>query len=458
MADTFTTNLNLTKPEVGASTDTWGNKLNNDLDDLDAIFSATGTSVAINLDGAVIDSSVIGGNTPAAGTFTTLTANTSITGTLATAAQPNITSLGTIASLVATTADINAGTIDNSVIGGTTAAAGTFTTLTANTSITGTLVTAAQPNITSVGTLTGFTSTGIDDNATSNALIIDANENVGIGASPSNRLDVVGSGSTKLKITNSDTNWAALDIQAGGNQANYIFFRDDSAERARISITDTNEILFSNGSSSDERMRINGDGDTRFYGDLVGGAGTAYPTSGAINSAYLHSIGDVAKPACRFTQTSTSNSDAVVRIRHENTTAGNYIEFRTDENVLTGQIQDVSGTMQYQSASDSRLKENVESMTEGLTDVLAMNPVKFTWKNIVTENKTVDMKSAESRGFLAQELNEHYPWAVSEGGENEKENPWGVDYGKLTPVLVKAIQEQQTIIESLEARITALES
>jgi len=112
--------------------------------------------------------------------------------------------------------------------------------------------------------LTGTSdNTGTTDPATgaTEKLKIRPDGNVGIGDNdPPYKLSVSGTGGTRIMVENTDTNWAALDIRAGGNQANYVFFKDDSAERARMQVFDTNDIAFSTGDSPTERLRINNAG------------------------------------------------------------------------------------------------------------------------------------------------------------------------------------------------------
>jgi len=54
-------------------------------------------------------------------------------------------------------------------------------------------------------------------------------------------------------------------------------------------------------------------------------------------------------------------------------------------------------------------------------------------------------------GFIAQDLYAIFPAAVTPGDEKDESRTWGVDYGKLTPLLVRAMQEQQAEIEALRA-------
>ena len=121
-----------------------------------------------------------------------------------------------------------------------------------------------------------------------------------------------------------------------------------------------------------------------------------------------------------------------------------------DSNTVLGSISTAASStnVSYNTSSDERLKENIVDMPSQLENILKVQPRQFDWKK----------HGNTANGFIAQELYETYPEAVTVGLEDETQDPWSVDYGRLTPYMIKAMQEQQEIIESLKARIAALEN
>jgi hypothetical protein len=102
--------------------------------------------------------------------------------------------------------------------------------------------------------------------------------------------------------------------------------------------------------------------------------------------------------------------------------------------------------------SDQRFKENIQDLDVGLDKIMALKPRKFDWK----AGKGKDIKG--DRGFIAQEFEQVFPDLIDEWKDPapEGEEPYKSVRADLIPVLVKAIQELKSELDSVKAELATL--
>ncbi len=127
-----------------------------------------------------------------------------------------------------------------------------------------------------------------------------------------------------------------------------------------------------------------------------------------------------------------------------------YIIFQDGNGTTVGVIDGNGfGGINYNTTSDRRLKTKIKDYTGALDKINKIQVRKYVRKTNLNK---------EEIGFIAQELQKVYPQAVSGSPDNDVEtDPMMVDYSSITPLLVRAIQEQQDRIKTQDVRIKNLE-
>ena len=202
-----------------------------------------------------------------AGTVVATTFEGNLTGTINTAAQANITSLGTLTTLTVDNVIINGTTIGHTsdtdlmtLTSGTLTIAGTLSA----TTLTGTLSTAAQANVTSLGTLTSLAVTGDLTVDTTTLKVDSTNNRVGIGTTSPNANLEVNASSPILEIKASDDTRAALVLDSGGTSDGIIIFDLNNSTRWSMGLDYSDSESFvlaaSGGLGTTNRFKVNASG------------------------------------------------------------------------------------------------------------------------------------------------------------------------------------------------------
>jgi hypothetical protein len=179
--------------------------------------------------------------------------------------------------------------------------------------------------------------------------------------------------------------------------------------------------------SGSERMRIDASGNL-----LVG---TTAAQSGLASDAVGLTLFGLTAPG---TAVFTRNSINPVVYVNNKTSGGGLVQFYNGGNQV-GSIDSNGTTTSYVTTSDARLKHDIVDAPDAANLIDAIQVRSFKWN---ADN------SEQRYGFIAQELLEVAPEAVSQPADPEE--MMGVDYSKLVPMLVKELQ-------SLRARVAQLE-
>jgi hypothetical protein len=320
----------------------------------------------------------------------------------------------------------------------------------------------------------------VESDGNANMLFVDGGNNaVGIGmASPTQALSIGGG----LTVTASATLPSAIGSMTFSYEApvNRMYIGDGSgyslAISKRASSTTTNLLTLSdNGSfqtypSAGQHAFFNENGvdaDFRVESDtdanalvVDGGTGNV-----GVGSAGLTSTGPIATSAVGTAvtsfksvcvagdQTATNlilqSSRTDVYYHMQAFVSGSTEVFRIE---ASGNVKNTNNS--YGALSDAKLKENIVDASPKLADLM----------QVKVRNYNLIGGTTKQIGVVAQELEAVFPSMVDENADRDEDGNLletttkGVKYSVFVPMLIKAIQEQQTLIESLTARITALES
>ena len=405
-ADTVTTTFGLTKPEVGASEDTWGTKINTNLDSLDDLLDGT-TAIKPNLSEGLWK---VGG-----------------TAVLPTAAELNF--VDGVTSAIQTQLNAKAALAGPAFTGQASFADGS----------------AAAPSIAHTGDLNaGLFFPAVDTVAVSTAgterLRVDSSGNLGLGVTPS-----AWGGTFKAVQVRSA---AFADNNAGDA---YVFangYFDGTNIRYYMSGEAAGYYAIENGASKWYNAPSGTAGDAITFtqamtldasGNLLVGT-TSNPGGGFGGERFV--VNTAGNTALFRT---TAGSDAGAALSCARTSNGIQISFHQSGSAI-GSINTNGTATAYNTSSDYRLKENVAPMQNALDTVAQLNPVTYTWK----------ADGSAGQGFIAHELQAVVPDCVT--GEKDavdaegKPKYQGVDTSFLVATLVKAIQELTARVAELEAK------